>query len=73
MGVWQVVSQQAHDVNTTSPQRRCNDVEPTLYKRHLPAGVDPDQMPLSVAPNKELHCWLKHASPNYMGKYDIYK
>ena len=34
------VSQQARDVNTTSPQRRCNvDVEPTLYKRHVPAGM----------------------------------
>ena len=55
-----VHSQRAHDVNTTSPQRRCNvmtlhrrwgdvvltstswrciDVEPTLYKRHVPAGL----------------------------------
>ena len=39
--VW---SRQAHDVNTTSPQRRatswrCIDVEPTLYKRHVSAGI----------------------------------
>ena len=32
------VTQRAHDVNTTSQQRRCIDVEPTLYKRHVPAG-----------------------------------
>ena len=36
-------SQQAHDVSTTSNQRRCNvmtfDVEATLYKRHVPAGI----------------------------------
>ena len=42
-------SRQAHDVNITSPQRRCNvmtatlylrciDVEATLYLRHVPAG-----------------------------------
>ena len=30
-------ARQAHDVNTTSPQR-CIDVEGTLYLRHVPAG-----------------------------------
>ena len=42
-------TQRAHDVNTTSPERRCIDVEPTLYKRHVPAGkskwVNTDQKP----------------------------
>ena len=30
------ITRQAHDVNTTSPQRRCNVM--TLYLRHVPAG-----------------------------------
>ena len=37
-----ILAQRAHDITTTSAQRRCNvdvaDVEPTLYKRHVPAG-----------------------------------
>ena len=38
------MSQQAHNFNTTSPQRRCNvmmlhHVVAMLYKRHVPAGV----------------------------------
>ena len=44
---YSVETQQAHGSYTTSAQRRCNvmpqrrcnvDVEPTLYKRHVPAG-----------------------------------
>ena len=32
--------QRAHDVYTTSSQRRCSiDVEATLYRRHVPAGL----------------------------------
>ena len=39
-------TQLAHDVYTTSAQRRCSvrrciDVEPMLYKRHVPAGFAP--------------------------------
>ena len=32
------ITQQAHDVYTTSPQR-CIDVETTLYKRRVSAGL----------------------------------
>ena len=35
-----IKARQAHDVNITSPQRRC-DVEATLYLRHVPAGRPP--------------------------------
>ena len=38
MVIFLYTSQQAHDVNTTSPQRRRN-VMTTLYKRHVPAGM----------------------------------
>ena len=34
------LTQQAHEVYTTSSQR-CIDVEPTLHKRHVPAGEKP--------------------------------
>ena len=36
--VERTVTQRAHGVYTTSPQRRCIDVEATLFKRHVPAG-----------------------------------
>lgn len=33
------ISQRAHDVGTTSHQRRCNVVDATIPKRHVPAGI----------------------------------